>query len=89
MEKVAEKKEVKKIKDEELKQLQSLQSDFTMLKNQLADAELAKYQVLTNIDKVKDSFIQLELTLIEKYGKDASINIQTGEITPKKDGKDK
>ena len=57
-----------------------------MLKNQLADAELTKRQVLANIDKVKDSFIQMELNLIKKYGKDASINIQTGEITPKTDG---
>ena len=89
MEKVVEKKEVKKIKDEELKELQSLQSDFTVLKNQLADAELTKHQVLANIDKVKDSFLQVELKLIEKYGKDASINIQTGEITPKTDGENK
>ena len=89
MEKVAEKKEIKKIKDEELKELQSLQSDFTVLKNQLADAELTKHQVLTNIDKVKEHFIKLEVKLMKEYGEDASIDIKTGEITPKKDGKEK
>ena len=45
--------------------------------------ELQKQNILQHIDMVKKQFAINEKTLIEKYGEDSVINIQTGEVTKK------
>lgn len=68
---------------EELKQIQEMNSTFMQLKNRVSDLELEKYSVLNQINSMRMQFQMNEKQLIEKYGEDAVINIQTGEITKK------
>jgi hypothetical protein len=41
--------------------------------------------LLKQIDELRMTFAKNEQMLIEKYGTDAVINIQTGEVTKKQD----
>jgi len=74
-----------KVTEEELKKIQELNADFTKSKNALGDLELQKQNVLQHIDMLRKEFALNEKSLIEKYGDDAVINIQTGEVTKKQD----
>jgi hypothetical protein len=44
---------------------------------------LEKQSLIKYIDSIKDVFSKHEKILMEKYGEDAVINIETGEITKK------
>lgn len=68
---------------EELQNLQNLQSDFTKAKVALGDIELKKYELLKQIDILRNQFSEQERALISIYGQDAVINMQTGEVTKK------
>jgi len=74
-----------KVTEEELKKIQELNADFTKSKNALGDLELQKQNVFQHIDMLRKEFAFNEKSLIEKYGEDAVINIQTGEVTKKQD----
>lgn len=74
-----------KVTEEELKKIQELNADFTKSKNALGDLELQKQNVFQHIDMLRKEFSLNEKSLIEKYGDDAVINIQTGEVTKKQD----
>lgn len=79
--------EVKQIIEaDELKNLQECQNQFDGYKLQLGDLEIKKTIIATEITKLRTRFSELETALINKYGKDAVINIQTGEITQKENG---
>ena len=41
------------------------------------------YTIISKVDLLKEEYNAYELTLMEKYGKDAVINVQTGDITEK------
>lgn len=69
---------------EELELLQSMSRDYTNAKNALGDLELKKHDILNDIDAIRRVSAENEKKLINKYGADAVINIQTGEITKKK-----
>ena len=72
---------------EELINTQEMHNKFNNLKAHLADVTLQKHGILKQIDMLRDSFAEYENGLISKYGVDAIINVQTGEITRKqKDG---
>jgi hypothetical protein len=71
--------------NEELKKIQDLNAEFNKAKISLGDLELQKQSILKNIDEIRQGFAKNELELIEKYGADAIINIQTGEVTKKQD----
>ena len=77
-----------KLTKEELEAIQQMNSDYTKLKMAIADAEIEKERLLASINSIRENFANHERILIEKYGKDAVINMQTGEITKKEDGKD-
>ena len=66
---------VKTVEDKELKLLQELNSNFQKIKNQLGDLE--------NVTEIKKQFKSLEIELIEKYGDNSVINLETGIITEK------
>mgnify|MGYP003651204948 FL=1 len=68
---------------EELELLQSMSKDYTNAKNALGDLELRKHDILGDIDAIRKVSAENEKKLISKYGADAIINIQTGEITQK------
>jgi hypothetical protein len=73
---------------EELKTIQDLNAEFTKAKSALGDLELQKQNILQHIDAVRKEFAVNERSLIEKYGDDAIINIQTGEVTKKENQND-
>jgi hypothetical protein len=73
----------KYVTNEELKTIQDIHADFTRAKTAVGELELQKHQLLKHIDEIKNVFSQHEQMLIEKYGKDAIINMKTGEITEK------
>jgi hypothetical protein len=51
---------------------------------QLAEVSLQKHGTLKQIDLLREDFANHESELMSKYGIDAVINIQTGEITKNK-----
>jgi hypothetical protein len=68
---------------EELEKTQGMHGDFNKLKMQLGDIELQKQGVLKQVDMLKAFFAEHEKELMTKYGEDAVINMQTGEVTKK------
>jgi len=50
----------------------------------IGDIEIQKQNILIHVDFLKKEFAVQEKLLIEKYGQDSIVNIQTGEITQKK-----
>ena len=73
------------ITKEELNKIQEMNADFTKAKMAIGDIELQKQGIIRTIDAMKSEFSKHEKMLIEKYGKDSVINIQTGEVTKKQD----
>jgi hypothetical protein len=71
------------VTQEELTKIQELNSEFNKAKMAIGDVELQKQQILRHIEELKAVFSAHEKELIEKYGADAVINIQTGEVTHK------
>ena len=71
------------VSQEELTTIQELNSDVNKAKMAIADAELQKQAMIRIVDELKVQFSLHEKLLIEKYGKDAVINLQTGEVTQK------
>lgn len=71
------------VSQEELQTIQELNSEFNKAKMAIGDVELQKQQILRHIEELKIQFSAHEQLLVEKYGVDAVINIQTGEVTQK------
>jgi hypothetical protein len=71
------------LQKEELEKIQEMNAEFTKLKIALGETELQKQTVIKAIDELKASFAVQERMLIDKYGAEAVINIQTGEVTQK------
>jgi hypothetical protein len=69
--------------EQELATVRSLVQEFNSLKMQLADTVMHQGVISKKIEEVRLSYVQMEQSLIDVYGKDASINIDTGEITQK------
>jgi hypothetical protein len=74
---------MEKVTQEELKKIQSMNADFNKAKMALGDIELQKQGIIESINMMRAEFSEHEKMLIEKYGKDAVINVQTGEVTKK------
>lgn len=75
--------EKKQLTNEELSKIQEMNNEFTKAKMALGDLEIQKGNILKGIELLKADFAQQELLLINKYGEDAVINVQTGEVTKK------
>jgi hypothetical protein len=71
------------VTQEELTKIQELNSEFNKAKMAIGDVELQKQQIIRHIEELKVEFSAHEKALVEKYGADAIINIQTGEVTQK------
>mgnify|MGYP000672012142 CR=1 FL=1 len=69
-----------KLTKEELELLQGLVTEYNNAKIRIADTEIAKQSLLKEIEAMKASYNKEEKKILEKYGDDAVINIQTGEI---------
>ena len=68
---------------EELEFIRKGQQDFTKIKISIGELELQKQGLILQADKIREAFIDNEKILIDKYGADAVINTQTGEVTQK------
>ena len=67
----------------EKEKITSLISQFNNLKLQLGDTYLNQQNLLKKIEEVKDEYALVEQELMETYGSDAAINLETGEVTEK------
>jgi hypothetical protein len=74
---------MKKVEEKELQELQNLNSEFVSKKAQLGDLEIQKSLVLKQVESIRVDFGKLEQVLLEKYGENSVINLQTGEIKEK------
>jgi len=77
-----------KIKQEELNDLQSLNTEFNKLKTQLGDVAIHKNNLLKRVEQIRNEFGDLEKKLMNTYGEDSIINLETGEIKQKENGQD-
>lgn len=68
---------------EELTTIQELNAEFNKAKMAIGDVELQKQQIVRHIEELKLQFTTHEKILVDKYGADAVVNIQTGEVTQK------
>lgn len=75
---------MKKATQEEIAKIQEMNSKFNKGKIALGECELQKQIIIRHIEEMKVEFAHHEKLLIEKYGADTVINIQTGEITKNK-----
>ena len=66
---------------EELEKVQGLVNDFNSLKIQLGDTVISQQALLRKVEELRIAYAQEEAVLIEKYGQDSVINVQTGEVT--------
>ncbi len=73
----------KKITEAELLEVQSMNNAFNQLKLKIADTVLTKEHLLGEVAKLKEDYKSVEERLTEKYGQDAVIDIQTGDISEK------
>lgn len=71
------------VSQEELTTIQELNAEFNKAKMAIGDVELQKLNIVRHIEELKAQFSAHEQQLVDKYGKDAVINIQTGEVTQK------
>lgn len=70
---------------EELNKVQSFLTEFNTLKMKIGDTVLAQHSLTEQVKMLKDEYAAYETELMEKYGEDAIINVQTGEIGKKED----
>jgi hypothetical protein len=71
------------VTQEELEKIQGLNAEFSKAKMAIGDVELQKLNIVRHIEELKAEFSVHEQLLVEKYGADAVINVQTGEVTHK------
>jgi hypothetical protein len=72
-----------KLTDEELETIQQMNTEYSQLKNSIAEIEMQKYATLNAIEALREKFSNHERLLVSKYGIDAVINLKTGDITKK------
>ena len=75
-----------KLEEKELKHLNDLNTQYGKLRLALGDIKLQEMEIVDKVKHIKHLFVVEEKKLIEKYGSDSVINLQTGEITKEKNG---
>lgn len=76
-----------KLSKKELESIQELNNEFNKIKIQLGDIELQRHGLCLRVQEIKNEFQINERSLMEKYGKDSVINLETGEVSKKEDNK--
>jgi chaperonin cofactor prefoldin len=66
---------------EELTNLQKVVQQFSQAKMQLGETVIAQENLLASVKEIKLAYSEIEKSLMETYGADALINIETGEIS--------
>tara|TARA_R100000951_G_C2634451_1_gene178835 strand:- start:926 stop:1165 length:240 start_codon:yes stop_codon:yes gene_type:complete len=72
---------MEKLTTEELNKVQGYVSEFNTLKMKIGDTTLAQSALVSDVDSLKKEYNKYEMSLMEKYGEDAIVNVQSGEIT--------
>ena len=70
----------KKLNKTQLDSLQGLQKEFNEAKIEIADCEIKKASLIVLLADIQKRFSEQEKVLTEEFGKNAIINIQTGEV---------
>jgi len=70
----------KQLSKEQLELLQGLQKQFNDSKFEIADLEIKKAELVSGIADIKAKFSEQEKSLMEEFGQNAVINLQTGEV---------
>ena len=78
----------KQLSKEQLELLQGLQKQFNDSKFEIADLEIKKADLITSIAGIKAKFAEQEKSLMEEFGSNAVINLQTGEVKDQEPVKD-
>tara|TARA_R110000803_G_scaffold13005_2_gene36787 strand:+ start:227 stop:478 length:252 start_codon:yes stop_codon:yes gene_type:complete len=73
----------KKLTSKELETIQGLVNDFNQTKIKLGDTVISQASLLKQVEELKVAYAKQEKSLIKKYGEDAVINIETGEVSEK------
>ena len=73
-------KKVPTVSKEHLTKLQEANKDFAIIQKNLGDMAIHKHQILKVLDTKRTEFKDLEKELIEIYGDDKVINLESGEI---------
>ena len=73
---------MKKISEDQLKEIQGINNKFLKAKVGIADAELNKAKLIAEINTLQAEFKAIEQKLIEEYGNDAVVDLKTGEVKP-------
>jgi hypothetical protein len=69
---------------EELDALQGSLKEFNNCKMQLGETVLQQQALMSKMAGLREESAEQERKLIDKYGKDSVINIETGEVKPSK-----
>lgn len=72
-----------KLTSEELDFIKNGSAEYTKIKISLGELELQKQGLIKHANSIVEAFTNNEKILIEKYGADSVINMQTGEVTQK------
>lgn len=70
---------------EELEKLKSIIAEDNKIKAQIGALELQKQGLFAAAAELNKTYSEHEKELVEKYGQNLNINIETGEITPKEE----
>lgn len=74
-----------KLTTEELDFIKNGTSQYNAIKSKIGDLEIQKAKLISEADSIVKAFLINEKALIEKYGENAVINIETGEVSEKQD----
>jgi|TARA_X000000950_G_scaffold289161_1_gene410329 predicted nucleic acid-binding Zn-ribbon protein len=77
-----------KLTEEELKELKEAKLTLDKFKLAIGDLELQKKSLYEQVSTLQSEFRNMEDKLIQKYGKDSIINMNTGTVKQHQDVKD-
>jgi len=72
-----------KLTSEELDFIKNGTAQYNAVKSKIGDLEIQKAKLINEADAIVKAFLHNEKTLIEKYGENAVINMDSGEVTQK------
>lgn len=75
----------KQLKEEELKNIQTLNQKFVNTKVAIADAEVNKKNLIAALETIQQEFADMEKELIKSYGENSVIDLRTGEVRDKEE----
>tara|TARA_Y100000385_G_scaffold178277_1_gene184310 strand:- start:10853 stop:11110 length:258 start_codon:yes stop_codon:yes gene_type:complete len=85
---MSKKEESVKLNADELVVIQELNQKFMQTKVAIADSVIQQQQLVAELSELQKGFKEQEKVLAEKYGENATINLQTGEVTQPEEKKE-